>query len=71
MTLEEAFNDFINSENFKEVAKRKDIPEGAKFRMSLSRYRKGKLGKAAIIELLEANGYEVKANRAEKKNVAG
>ena len=67
MTLEEAFEELSKSGHFKEVAKRKDIPQGAKYRMSLSRFRKDKLGKAAIIELLEANGYEISAGKVEKK----
>jgi hypothetical protein len=68
MTLEEAFEDFTESETFKETAKRKDVPEGTRYRMSLSRFKKGKLGKAAIIELLEANGYVIKADKVEKKD---
>lgn len=67
MTLEEAFIDFTNSEEFKETAKKKDVI-GNRFRKNLMRFRNGTLGKAAIIELLEANGYVIYADKVEKRN---
>lgn len=69
MTLEEAFIDLINSEGFKEITRRRDDAKGVRYRIYLSRFRKGKLGKASIIEILEANGYEIRADKVEKKNV--
>jgi hypothetical protein len=66
MTLNEAFTEFINSEVFKEVAKKKD-KEGSKCRVYLLRFKKGELKTGAICELLIANGYEIKANRVTKK----
>lgn len=70
MTLEEAFLDFTSSEQFKEVAKQKDSL-GGKYRKYLSRFNKGELKSGAIVELLEANGYEIKAGKVEKKKETG
>lgn len=66
----EAFQDFLNSEEFKLKAKLPDNKEGRRFRQYKKRYKEGKLGKAAIIEILEANGYEIRADKVEKKIVA-
>ena len=66
MTLNEAFIDFTGTPEFKEVAKKKDSL-GGKYRIYLKRFREGQLKAGAIVELLIANGYEVKANRVSKK----
>lgn len=66
MTITEAFEEFTNSLEFKEVAKKKDA-SGGKFRLYLSRFRNGKLKTGAMVEALIANGYEVKANKVTKK----
>ncbi|MBX3241038.1 MAG: hypothetical protein KIT80_16145 [Chitinophagaceae bacterium] len=66
MTLDEAFLDFVNSERYKEVVKQQDSL-GGKYRAYLSRYNKGQLKAGAIVEILLANGYEIKANRVVKK----
>jgi hypothetical protein len=66
MTLNEAFADFIQSEVFKERAKNRDAL-GSKYRVYLTRYKKGELKAGAITELLLANGYEIKANKVRKK----
>ncbi|MGN6267483.1 MAG: hypothetical protein ACTHM5_17530 [Ginsengibacter sp.] len=68
MTLEEAFKDFIQSDNYREVAKA-GSSLGSKYRMYLSRFNAGKLKSGAIVELLIANGYEVKANKVKKVNL--
>jgi len=66
MTLHEAFIDFTQSNDFKEIAKRKDSL-GSKYRIYLSRFGRGVLKSGAIVELLIANGYVIKADRATKK----
>lgn len=65
MTINEAFVQFLGSNEFKEIAKNKD-PKGAKFRMYLSRFKNGKLKMGAMVEALIANNYEVKANKVRK-----
>jgi hypothetical protein len=65
MTLTEAFKQFSQSEGFKEIAKKKNSL-GGKYRTYLSRFNKGELKAGAITEILLANGYEVKANKARK-----
>jgi len=67
MTLEEAFIDLTNSDQFREQAKLKNTL-GGKYRQYLSRFKKGKLKSGAIVELLLANGYTITAGRVEKKN---
>ena len=42
MTLKEAFIDFVNSEDYKEIVKQRDSL-GGKYRAYLSRFRKGEL----------------------------
>ncbi|WP_325402804.1 hypothetical protein [Agriterribacter sp.] len=37
------------------------------YRIYLNRFRKGELKAGAIVELLMANGYEIKANKVVKK----
>jgi len=66
MTLQEAFIQFTESENYKEVAKLNNA-KGAKYRIYLSRFQADKLRSGAIVELLIANGYEIRANKARKK----
>ncbi|MCW3108465.1 MAG: hypothetical protein JWQ09_2971 [Segetibacter sp.] len=66
MTLNEAFIDFTQSEYYKQVAKENNSL-GGKFRGYLSRFNSGKLKTGAIVDLLIANGYEVKADKVEKK----
>ena len=66
MTLNEAFIHLTESSGFKKVAKAKDSI-GGKYRIYLARFKAGKLKAGAIVELLIANGYEIKANRVSKK----
>jgi len=66
MTLNEAFNEFINSPEFKEIAKEKDS-KGGKYRLYLSYHKKGKLKEGAIVSLLMDNGYEINAKRIHKR----
>ena len=66
MTLKEAFIDFVNSEDYKEIVKQRDSL-GGKYRAYLSRFRKVELKYGAIVEILLANGYEVTANKVVKK----
>ena len=65
MTLEEAFDDFIKTADFKDKAKKNDA-EGGKLRVYHKRYNEGTLRSGAIVELLLANGYEIKADKIVK-----
>jgi hypothetical protein len=69
MTINEAFTQLTESASFKEIAKAKDS-KGGKYRIYLSRFRAGQLKTGAMVELLIANGYEIKANHVTKKKVA-
>lgn len=69
MTLNEAFIQLVESDKFKEIAKQKNIA-GGKSRSYLSRFKAGKLKSGAIVELLIANGYEVKADKVKKLDEA-
>ncbi len=66
MTLEQAFKEFLTSEEYKEVAKQ-NTALGGKYRVYLTRYNRGELKSGAMVEILLANGYEVKANKVVKK----
>jgi hypothetical protein len=66
MTLTEAFTQFIQSEDFKTIAKKQDS-EGKKYRIYAGRFKRGELKAGAITELLLANGYEIKAKKVTKK----
>lgn len=66
MTLEQAFKEFLTSEEYKEVAKQ-NTALGGKYRVYFTRYNRGELKSGAIVEILLANGYEVKANKVVKK----
>jgi hypothetical protein len=65
MTLTEAFIHFTGTPEFKEIAKQKDSL-GGKYRIYLKRFKEGQLKTGAIVELLVANGYEVRANKVKK-----
>ena len=66
MTLEQAFKEFLTSEEYIEVAKQ-NTALGGKYRVYLTRYNRSELKSGAIVEILLANGYEVTANKAMKK----
>lgn len=69
MTLQEAFSELIETPGYKDVAKQKNSL-GGKYRLYLSRFKKGELKAGAIVEILLAHGYVITANKAErKKNV--
>lgn len=65
MTLNQAFEELIKSENYKAIAIKRDTT-GGKYRLYASRYKRGELKAGAITEILLANGYEVSANKAKK-----
>ena len=66
MTIQEAFMHFTETDRFKEMARKKDS-YGGKLRVYLKRFKEGDLKSGAIVELLLANGYEIKANKVTKK----
>jgi hypothetical protein len=66
MTIQEAFAEFTESADFKEIAKKKTAL-GNKYRVYLMRFKNEELKAGAIVELLLANGYQVKANKVTKR----
>lgn len=66
MTLHEALQEFFESKEYKDIAKLNE-PPGSTYRTWLNRFKAGKLKSGAIVEILEANGYEIKANKVTKK----
>lgn len=67
MTVNEAFREFSQSEKYKQLCKGIDS-SAAKYRVYLGRFKKGKLKIGAMVEMLIANGYEVKANKVTKRH---
>jgi hypothetical protein len=67
MTLHEAFEQLIISDDYKAIAKEKNA-RGGKYRVYLSRFKAGELKNGAITELLIAHGYEVSAKKATKRS---
>ena len=67
MTLNQAFEQLIQTPKYKEKAKAKDS-EGGKYRVWMARYKQGVLKPGVITEILIAHGYEIKANKVTKKN---
>ncbi len=68
MTIQEAFVELANSDDYKKKARQKDSI-GGKLRYYLSRFKAGKLKTGAIVDLLMANNYEISADKVEKKIV--
>jgi hypothetical protein len=66
MTILEAFEELLNSADFKELAVGGGSQAG-KYRLYISRHKKKTLGIGAMVELLIAHGYSVTANKARKK----
>ncbi len=65
MTLDQAFKEFIPSENFKNIVEQ-PTPLGSKYRVYTMRYNRGELKYGAIVEILLANGYTVHADKVKK-----
>lgn len=68
MTLEQAFEQLSNSEEFKEISRQK-TSEGGKYRSYLSLYQKGELKSGALVGILLNHGYTITANKAVKRKV--
>lgn len=66
MTLDQAFTQFIKSQDFKDIARQKDTL-GGKYRVYLLRFNKGELKSGAIVDVLLANGYEISAKKVVRK----
>jgi len=62
MTIDEAINELINSEDFKQAAR-----QDAKLRVSLGRINKGNANKTLKIDLLESFGYIVDVKSPNEK----
>jgi len=67
MRIREAFQELIDSPEYKEASKSRES-EGVKRRVYLSRFKKGTLKVGAMVESLLANGYEVNVNKVKKKS---
>lgn len=66
MTIDQAFQQLIETAEFKEIARVKDS-KGGKYRSYLSLFKRGQLKVGAIVALLIDHGYEIKANKATRK----
>ena len=66
MTLKEAFKQLAESVEYKDIAKQNN-GIGGKYRTYKARYDNDELKAGAMVEILIANGYEIKANKAVKK----
>lgn len=58
MTIEQAFEQLMNSVGYSTIAKKKDS-EGSKYRVMRSRFRNGKLKALAMVAMLIDYGYTV------------
>jgi hypothetical protein len=58
MELKEAIEHLINSDAFKHLAKQKDAI-GGKYRMFLTRYKKGEIKNGAALDFLLEHGYKI------------
>lgn len=67
MTLQEAFAAFLESPEYKEASKGQ-TNEAIKYRTYKQRFLKGELKSGAMVEMLQAHGYEIKAGKASKKD---
>ena len=65
MELKEAILELIDSDAFKNKAKQKDA-EGGKYRMFLTRHKKGELKKGAAIEMLLEHGYKLEIKKPKR-----
>ena len=64
MKLQEAIEDLINSEAFKEIARQKDAV-GSYYRLFLSRYKKGTIKSSTAIDLLLKHGYIIDVKKVQ------
>lgn len=69
MEIHDAFEELIQSSDFKKVAKQQDSA-GSKYRVYIKRFKEGTLGTGAMVELLITHGYKVTANKVSKKKKA-
>jgi len=66
MTLKQAFAQFIESKDYKEASTGRDN-FAVKYRTYRSRFNKGELKSGAMVEMLQAHGYEISARKVVKK----
>ena len=66
MTIDAAFKQLVESPEFKEACRGEESP-AVKNRVYLGRFRKGALKAGAMVEVLMANGYEVRADKVTKR----
>lgn len=68
MSIEEAVNELVNSNHFRECAKAR-TKEGARLRMFRVRFKRGELTTGACIEMLEYFGYKIQFDIVKKPNL--
>jgi hypothetical protein len=66
MTILEAFEELLTSEEYKRLAVGTGSKAG-KYRLYISRHKKNSLGVGAMVELLIAHDYTITANKTVKK----
>ena len=66
MEIKEAIAEFFNSIEYKEIAKL-NVSPGSKYRTWLTRFKNGQLKTGVMVDILLANGYEIRANKVTKK----
>lgn len=70
MTLDEAFKQLSDSDQYRTIAKQRD-GMGAKYRTYRYRFNQDKLKAAAMVELLITHGYKITASRATRTPKTG
>lgn len=65
MSIAEAIEHLIQSESFKQKAKAKDRI-GGKYRMFLTRYKKGEIKSGVAIDFLLNHGYRIEVKKPTK-----
>lgn len=68
MTIEQAFQQLIETKEYKDISKVND-GVGGKYRTYRMRFNKGELKAGAMVEILITHGYTITANKAVKKSV--
>jgi len=62
MTIQEAYNELLHSEDFTSIAKQK-TPEGARYRVMKGRFLKGEIDNLAMVRMLIKHGYVVDVSK--------
>lgn len=66
MTINEAFQQLITSEDFKTKSRSKE-PGSSTYRVQISRFNNGTLSAGALVDILLLHGYEITAKKTVRK----